>query len=553
MFVIGYMKKRSLVKCVCGLAAAVLFSGCIKNDIPYAKVPLSIVSMQVEGQIGNAVISEDDRTVTLTLGETVNPSSLKVTEFTCTDKASSTLSVGQEINLSSPYKVTLSLYQDYEWTVVRSQPVERTFQVENQVGNATFDEVNLVARALIRKDADLSEFSLLALKLGPEGSAMNGEVTSVPTLKWTLYANYAEASVRVTYGGFVDQIWRVRVYNSSTNVITESADGWVNVGWMYGTGVAGADCGFEYREVGAAEWIRVPQEYLTVDGGEFRARVPHLDANATYECRAYSGEEYADAVEFSTVDVETVPNMDFEDWVYNAGRNGKSICPWAEGGSPFWDTGNHGSTTLSDKDNVTTPVSDPRPGSRGTTAAQLKSATVVGVLAAGNLFIGEYKETVGMNGRLGFGRGFTSYPTRLKGYFKYQTAPITKVNAGFEFLESRPDSCIVWVALGDWELSSANSETGQFTAVEILTDNANNNGTYFDKNDSHIIAYGEMVCGENVSDYREFSVELDYRATNRRPTALLIVCSASKYGDYFTGGPGATLWLDDFSLEYDYD
>lgn len=109
------------------------------------------------------------------------------------------------------------------------------------------------------------------------------------------------------------------------------------------------------------------------------------------------------------------------------------------------------------------------------------------------------------------------------------------------------------MALGDWELSSANSETGQFTAVEILTDNANNNGTYFDKNDSHIIAYGEMVCGENVSDYREFSVELDYRATNRRPTALLIVCSASKYGDYFTGGPGATLWLDDFSLEYDYD
>ena len=80
-----------------------------------------------------------------------------------------------------------------------------------------------------------------------------------------------------------------------------------------------------------------------------------------------------------------------------------------------------------------------------------------------------------------------------------------------------------------------------------------NNGQYFDKNDPHIIAYGEMTCGENVNEYTPFSVELEYRATNRKPTALLIVCSASKYGDYFTGAPGATMWVDDFSLEYDYD
>ncbi|MDE5661445.1 MAG: PCMD domain-containing protein, partial [Muribaculaceae bacterium] len=33
----------------------------------------------------------------------------------------------------------------------------------------------------------------------------------------------------------------------------------------------------------------------------------------------------------------------------------------------------------------------------------------------------------------------------------------------------------------------------------------------------------------------------------------IIVCaSASKYGDYFTGGVGSTLWIADFELEYDY-
>jgi hypothetical protein len=30
-----------------------------------------------------------------------------------------------------------------------------------------------------------------------------------------------------------------------------------------------------------------------------------------------------------------------------------------------------------------------------------------------------------------------------------------------------------------------------------------------------------------------------------------VVCSSSKYGDYFTGGDGSIMYLDDFSLIYD--
>ena len=61
-----------------------------------------------------------------------------------------------------------------------------------------------------------------------------------------------------------------------------------------------------------------------------------------------------------------------------------------------------------------------------------------------------------------------------------------------------------------------------------------------------------MNCGETVSAYKDFEIELDYRSTSRVPKYLLIVCSASKYGDYFTGGAGSTMWVDDFSFEYDY-
>lgn len=528
------------------LLAAVL-CGCIKNDIPFARIPLSITALKVEGQIGTTSFSEKDRTATVTLAETVNPKKVKIDSIGYTDKAVAALSSGDVIDLTNDVEVTLSLYQDYVWKIMRNQPIERRLTVSNQVGNAVFDEDKRLVTINITKSASLRDVELVDLKFGPTGAAYNGSTEGLPAVSWSRYANYAETTIHVTYSDFIDEEWTVKVYNSDSDVLTERADGWVNVAWMYGAGVAGTECGFEYREAGAENWIAVPKEYVTVNGGQFYARVPHLKANTTYECRAFSDGQRAKEVQFSTVDMGSFPNMGFEDWH----KSEKSvICPWAKDGSKFWDTGNHGSAIVGEK-NVTTNVPDIRPGSTGKYAACLSSQNILGVkFAAGNLFVGEYKKTQGTNGILGFGREFVSYPTALKGWFKYKTAPITEVSKGYEKLKNQPDTCIVWVALGDWELTQ-NAETGQKTAVEIRTDN-NNNGKYFDKNDPHVIAYGEMTCGEDVNEYKSFEVKLDYRATNRVPTSLLIVCSASKYGDYFTGGE-CVMWIDDFSLVYDYE
>ena len=61
-----------------------------------------------------------------------------------------------------------------------------------------------------------------------------------------------------------------------------------------------------------------------------------------------------------------------------------------------------------------------------------------------------------------------------------------------------------------------------------------------------------MEMGQNVSEYTPFEFELKYKSTSRVPKYILITASASKYGDYFTGGNGAILWVDNFELEYDY-
>lgn len=93
--------------------------------------------------------------------------------------------------------------------------------------------------------------------------------------------------------------------------------------------------------------------------------------------------------------------------------------------------------------------------------------------------------------------------------------------------------------MGDWE-----------NPVEIRTNPRDRK--LFDKNDPHVIAYAEFNSGTTVSSYTPLELNLKYNSTSRIPTYLIVVCSASKYGDYFTGAAGATLIIDEFSLEYDY-
>ena len=74
----------------------------------------------------------------------------------------------------------------------------------------------------------------------------------------------------------------------------------------------------------------------------------------------------------------------------------------------------------------------------------------IGKFGAGNLFIGEFKRVDGTNGVLDFGKPFTARTTKLKGYYKYTTAPINYASSDFEALRGKPDTCSIYIVLGDW-------------------------------------------------------------------------------------------------------
>ena len=49
----------------------------------------------------------------------------------------------------------------------------------------------------------------------------------------------------------------------------------------------------------------------------------------------------------------------------------------------------------------------------------------------------------------------------------------------------------------------------------------------------------------------EFRLDFEYKDTERKPTYIVISACASYLGDYFTGGVGSTLYIDEFELLYE--
>ena len=69
--------------------------------------------------------------------------------------------------------------------------------------------------------------------------------------------------------------------------------------------------------------------------------------------------------------------------------------------------------------------------------------------------------------------------------------------------------------------------------------------------DPGVIAYGAMSTAEHVSEYRRFTIPIKYRDTTRKPKHIVIVATACKYGDYFTGSENSVMYVDEFELGFE--
>lgn len=306
---------------------------------------------------------------------------------------------------------------------------------------------------------------------------------------------------------------------------------------------APAGLGFEYCKTGSDNWTSFGGE-VTIDEANktFSARVTGLNPETKYSFRAKSAKESGKRLyNVETESIGTVYNMSFDDWYM------KKDVPMPNSGKDVtvWDTANPGSKLASvfPTTEETSHVAVPGEGKK---AARLESKEVASlkILAAGNIYTGKFVSIAGAGAKLDWGVPFTSRPLAMKGYFDYRPEIINKYYDGKPEMKGAVDICQIQVFLTDWE--------GQF---RINT----NERVFVDvDNDPNIIAYGKIESNVNtstkdnlVNGYEPFTIKLDYRDLTRKPTMIVIVAAASKYGDYFTGGLGSTLYVDEFSFVYD--
>ncbi len=507
-----------------------MLCSCIHNDIPYARIQANFLTLEAYGQDAGTMIDSATRTATITLPEEIDISAVRITGYSITPGATVVDNpLLEPIDLSNPLPVTLRLYQDWQWRIVGNQTIERYFEVVGQMGETVIDVPGRRVVVYVRESTDLSSIEIVRAKLGPVGAEYSPSLA--PGAKFNATKPFM---VNVEQYG-KKYSWTIFVETVAVSVRTMSVDAWTCVAWVNGQAEAGRDNGVEYRLASSTEWVRLPASAVVQTGGSFTGRIDHLSPQTVYVARTYSDSDLGDEIEFTTGAAVQPPNADFDQWWLD----GKIWCPWAENGEPYWGTGNKGATTLGSSNSVPTDDTPSGTGWAAMLETRFVGIGIVGKLAAGNLFAGSYVRTVGTNGVLSFGRPFTERPTKMQGMFKYNCVNIDKSSTEMSYLMGRPDTCIVWVALIDSP-----------EPFEIRTDPKDRQ--LFDPNGDYVVAYGSMQKGETVGQWTPFEFELKYNSTSRKPTYILITCSASKYGDYFTGGNGSVLCLDDFKLIYDY-
>lgn len=322
-------------------------------------------------------------------------------------------------------------------------------------------------------------------------------------------------------------------------VSTISVDAWAKFAYVYAqynTEEEPEGLGIKYKKASDSDWSDFTGT-LTKDGAKFSAKVTGLEPNTAYQFKAVTTKDDKEdnVIAATTERADQLPYMNMDVWF----QSGDAWYPGTDAGSLFWDSANGGTAdygyvpTVPEETNVIS-------GKAAKLSTIEAKVAIITKLAAGNLYTGEFKSVVmtgGGGAELDFGRPYTCRPTSFKGYVDYRPAKVSKYcDSKFtSLLSGKDDHGQIFVMLTDW--------TAPFRVKTT-------EGVFTSEDDPSVIAYGSATYTTNTNGYVEFNIPIEYR-DNRKPSYILVVCAASKYGDYFTGGVGSVMYVDEMSFGFE--
>lgn len=298
----------------------------------------------------------------------------------------------------------------------------------------------------------------------------------------------------------------------------------------------------------------------------------------TFEFRlTVDGQQVGKSMEITTEDfVPQVPNSGFETW-----SGSSPLLPYISGGEQFWDTGNHGSRLA----NVNVTTNETNNPHAGTYCAKLNSqkATVLGIgkFAAGNIFVGEYAGTNGMNGSIGFGKqfGYTYKPKAIRFWYRGTVGSIDERDDKAPSNVQKGDSdvaqfyCMVCKTEGPHIVDTRDANTFMnFESKTISYCSALNGAKSVNDREGGLVigvgtwektqtqitktngegGYSTESTSATLDGWTMMEMPINYNSEydDELPTYIMITASASKYGDYFTGATSSVMYLDDVEIVY---
>lgn len=524
------------------IACVLLFlTSCIKDDFPVRTIEGNIDLIKIEGQIGDPEIDKANYIVKVKVDDTVNIKNLQVSKLTVSNDAaiqivgypkfpskgfSSLENIPEEsntvVNFENPVNVVLTTYQEYKWKIVVEQEIDREggIDVVGQFGQPVVDEENHTIVIYVMEDVDLSKVEVRNMKIG--GSAATVTPKAPVTMNFTRPQEFT-----VTSHG-ESTLWTVSVLHTEGSSAESDLSVWATKAYVNGSMQEGTTPVIEYKKKVDVDWMELPANAITTSGGAYKAIISGLQPATAYSYRVTIGSTVGEEIGFTTESAPIIENLGFENW----SQGGKTWFPNLDASDSYWGTGNPGVTVIG-KESNSTPSTDAIKGK----AARLETVKVPLVgLAAGNIFTGGFKTNLSSPvNSVRFGRRFTGRPSKLKGYYKYKGGIIDVSDSDHKDQIGKPERFNIYISLEDWGPDVAKDKDG----YEIRPDNRT------------VIGYGELVSSESVNDYREFTIDVDYKITDRKPTHVVIVATSSILGDYFTGYIGSTLYIDEFELVYD--
>ena len=225
-------------------------------------------------------------------------------------------------------------------------------------------------------------------------------------------------------------------------------------------------------------------------------------------------------------------NMGFDTW----SKQGGVWYPYgkeAPESRKVWDSANRGlsalgvNTTVPEYEHVAVP---------GKAAAKVQSRKVLWAFVAGNLFTGKFIKVVDLSGaEMDFGAPFSGRPKSLSGYYHYIPKAINYAQDPYKHLKGKQDVGRIEVILTDW------TEPHHVLTTEEPFIEAERN--------PHVIGRAVLDLDKATDDYVPFEIPVEYR-NGKTPKYAFIFVTSSRYGAFFTGGSGSTLYVDEFRFNY---